>query len=264
MNSYSTLKQTNINSTIALIKLALQGERETSICYVSTEGAGENLKGSPAVEESILDPEINSPLHENGYILSKWVSEQLIAQAASDYQLNCLITRPGNITGDSNNGFSNYENNHFWAYVKGCLQMGVAPSTQERIEMTPVDLLATAISELALDQNKGLHVANLRNPIEISWNKFFELSEPFLNDPVHLVDPDTWQKKLSKIDHSNALWRLKELYMDASMGDETIAQTERHWSTKALKKLNINLDVEPEHLLNIYIPYLIDRQFISL
>ena len=52
--------------------------------------------------------------------------------------------------------------------------------------------------------------------------------------------------------------------MDASMGDETIAQTERHWSTKALKKLNINLDVEPEHLLNIYIPYLIDRQFISL
>ena len=263
MNSYSTLKQTNINSTIALIKLALQGERETSICYVSTEGAGENLKGSPAVEESILDPEINSPLHENGYILSKWVSEQLIAQAARDYQLNCLITRPGNITGDSNNGFSNYENNHFWAYVKGCLQMGVAPSTQERIEMTPVDLLATAISELALDQNKGLHVANLRNPIEISWNKFFELSEPFLNDPVHLVDPDTWQKKLSKIDHSNALWRLKELYMDASMGDETVAQTERHWSTKALKKLNINLDVEPQRLLNIYIPYLIDRQFIS-
>ena len=263
MNSYSTLKQSNVNSTIELIKLALKGERTTSICYVSTEGAGENLQDSLAVQESILDPAINSPLHENGYILSKWVSEQLVAQAARDYQLNCLIARPGNITGDSKNGFSNYENNHFWAYVKGCLQMGVAPSTQERIEMTPVDLLATAISDLTLDNNKGLHVANLRNPVEISWKTFFELCQPFFSDPIHLVDPDTWQKQLSKIDPSNALWRLKELYMDTSIDDETLARTERLWSTKALGKLNIKLDVEPQHLLNTYIPYLIDQQFIS-
>ena len=262
LNSYSTLKHTNVCSTIELIKLALKGERKTSICYVSTEGAGENLNGCHSVKESILDPEKYSPLHENGYILSKWVSEQLLAQAARDYQIDCLITRPGNITGDSHNGFSNYENNHFWAYVKGCLQMGVAPKTNERIEMTPVNLLAMAISELALQPYQGLHVANLRNHNDISWSDFFKIIQPYFKNSIQIIDSKKWQVSLNSIDESNALWRLKELYEGSSITSDTMVETERTWSQAALQKLNIKLDIEPKRLLDIYIPYLIDQKFI--
>lgn len=39
----------------------------------------------------------NPPVVDSGYLLTKWVGEQLVAQCAARYGLPAVIARPGNI-----------------------------------------------------------------------------------------------------------------------------------------------------------------------
>ncbi len=258
--SYSSLRSANVGSTVELIKLALAGKYRTPLCFISTESAATNLRGISCVEEAILDPVKNQPISDNGYMLSKWVSELILANAVHNHGLDCLIARPGNITGDSRTGFSNYSNNHFWMYTKGCLQMGMAPLIQQHVEMTPVDVLARAIVALVFDAQEGLRVANLSNPINIPWEQFFKAITQITGQEIAMVEAKSWQTKLNEINTDNTLYMLRDLYSE----NITTAspKVNRSSSQAVLNSLGVSIDSDPRMLAKLYVPYLIEQGFL--
>jgi thioester reductase-like protein len=220
LHSYPTMKAANVDSTRTLLELALTTKRK-HFCFVSTESVASAISGITSSPEEIIS---NRPATDNGYILTKWTSEQIIASCARDYGLPAVITRAGNITGDAATGFSNFKNNHFWMFTKGCWQLGHYPNMPQRIEMTPVNILAHSITTLTLKAPPTFFVANLSNPNTITWGELFSL---LANFGVTAMEQDwqTWQQKLHTLDESNSLAQIKDFYVgDLSEPSMPVAQ----------------------------------------
>jgi thioester reductase-like protein len=118
------MKDANVGSTEALLRVALT-HRQKPFCFVSTLSVGEMLAGAVRVDARVIDAR---PMLDNGYLLTKWVSEQRVAECARRFGLPTVIARPGNIIGDSRTGFSNFAHNHFclfclsrWYAGLGCV-----------------------------------------------------------------------------------------------------------------------------------------------
>ncbi len=255
LHSYATMKPANVDATTELLRLALTN-RQKPFCFVSTLSVATAIADVTRADEAILP---NPPVVDNGYLLTKWVGEQLVAQCAERYGLPAVIARAGNITGSSVSGFSNYEHNHFWLFNKGCLQLGAFPDIAETVEMTPVDVLARAIAGLSLTPRDSLLVANLSNPNSLPLRDFFQA----LGSCGLTADPEpasTWQQRLATIGEDNALAQLKGFYEGDLSGDPP--PTEQTATLAALEALGIDFTADYETLIPLYVDYLKDEGFL--
>jgi amino acid adenylation domain-containing protein/thioester reductase-like protein len=206
MFDYRTLRAENVQSTIELLKIASGGRRKV-LNFVSTLSVA--CRRDP--EGRTLEVEIGDrPISTNGYILTKWTSERILARHA-EKGLPVNIFRPGNITGHCLTGVCPPENNHALLLLKGCIQMKCAPDWKRFIEMTPVDILAESIVRLSLNTH-GSNTFNMNNPLEMSWADYIEALRK-LGFEIEMVSVDEWRKRLEGTDETNALFSLKEFYL---------------------------------------------------
>ncbi len=247
--NYETMKPINVGGTEALLDLALSG-RQKPFCDVSTITVGASLQGVDRVAEDVLP---NAPAVDNGYILTKWVAEQRVARAVRECGLPAVIARPGNITGSSATGYSNFDHNHFWLFVKGCLQLGAFPDVAMPIEMMPVDRLAAAIVAFCLAPSAGLRVANLANPKTLPLAEFFarlgQCGHPAQREPAAV-----WQQRLSHLSSDNALTQIKDFYTGDLSGEAP--PVEQQETLAALQTAGVELAADYEALIPLYIGYL--------
>jgi len=256
LHNYQTMKAANVESTEELLKLAVEGQRKT-FCFVSTLSVPSGLDGLSAAPEAIVD---NLPVADIGYILTKWTAEKLVAQCAARYGIPSVIARPGNITGCSTTGFSNFHHNHFWMFNKGCLQLGAYPEIPSLIEMTPVDILARAIVALVLTPRKGLAVRNLANPQTMTMADFFGHLAG-LGFAIKGEAPGNWQHRLATIDENNGLSQIKEFYTgDLSTPPFPSTQTE---TIAELARLGADLNGDYNILFPLYVRYLREANFLQ-
>ncbi len=260
--SFSTLRSSNVDATAELLRMALRGAKRATMCFVSTESTAAALEGIDSVSEAVLDAGVNPPASDSGYLLTKWVAEQLVAQASREYGLDALIARPGNITGDTTTGYSNFESNHFWLFTKGCLQLGYAPRLRQPVEMTPVDVLADAITALALDGEHGLRVTNLSNPVTVSWEAWLSRVAELSGRTIEFEEPTAWQARLADITEANALWSLRSLYAQGEIDGEELP-VHHELTVAALAGLGAPTASEPSALASVYVPYLVDKGFLG-
>ncbi len=256
LHSYASMKAANVEGTRMLLELALTN-RQKPFTYLSTETVATSLEGVTEGAEAILP---NPPVVENGYILSKWVAEQLVSRYGETFGLPVLIARPGNITGCSRSGFSNYANNHFWLFNKGCLQLGAYPDMDTYVEMTPVDRLAEAIIALALAPEVGVRVANLSNPDTLSLQAFFALLATSGLGAGAESSKD-WQKRLQHLDGTNALTQIRDFYSGDLSGRPPRVHHEK--TLVALQALGLDTRVEYPALISLYAGYLKSEGFLS-
>lgn len=255
LHNYQTMKAANVDSTVSLLKLALE-EKRKAFCFISTLSVASALAGLSAAPEEIVE---NLPVADIGYLLTKWTAEKLVAQCATRYGLNAIIARPGNITGCSSSGFSNFDHNHFWLFNKGCLQLGTFPEIPTVVEMTPVDLLARAIVALLLAPRDGLAVRNLANPQELSLHEFFERLAR-LGFEIKGEAPDAWQSRLASLREENGLAQIKEFYTGDISAPSFPADQSR--TLAELARLGAGLDVDYDTLLPVYVRYLRESGFL--
>ncbi|WP_409978024.1 non-ribosomal peptide synthetase [Pseudomonas sp. C9-3] len=257
LHSYDSLKATNVGSTQELLRLAL-AVRMKPICFLSTMSVPLFLEGVQQVDESIVNA---PPATDNGYLLGKWVGEQRIAACAQQHGLPASILRVGNVTGDSHSGYSNYRNNHFWLFNQGCIQLGAYPATGQVIEMTPVDVLARAISALALHPREGLEVFNLQSPQVIPQADWFAMlgNQGLV---ARAEPPGQWQKRLATIDPSNGLALLRDFYTGDLTWHDTPVQQCR--TLDRLESLGVSLTVDSVRLVERYVSYLRDEGFLPM
>ncbi|KAI9206930.1 male sterility protein-domain-containing protein [Polychytrium aggregatum] len=181
---YLQLKGPNVLGTATALRLATTHHLKP-LHYISTIGTIPMAKkADKPLEETIYSAWNIS----GGYSQTKWVSEQLINKARSR-GVPVTIIRPAVIAGDSQYGVSNSDD-YIWRYVKGCIQLGVAPSHATPVTMTmdPVDHVAQAIAAIAGSRvaifKFVFHISDSENSL-ISENSLFEIINTFGWRVVH-------------------------------------------------------------------------------
>jgi amino acid adenylation domain-containing protein/thioester reductase-like protein len=159
---YQPLAPANVGGTREVLRLACRGGA-TPVHHVSTNGIFPSGTGE-CREDADLDALADGL--DNGYGQSKWVAERLVREARAR-GLPVTVYRPGNVSGHSQTGAAN-PRDALGAVIAESLRIESAPEIDGwRIEMTPVDFVASAIRHLAEDPantGKTFHLAN-PNPV---------------------------------------------------------------------------------------------------
>lgn len=188
---YEALRSVNVFGTREVLRLACHiRTKPTHFVSTFTVHTTEATRGL-VVEETDPLPPCEELLH--GYSQTKWVSEKMIG-IARERGLPVTIYRPGHVTGDSRTGAAN-TNDLLHTFVLVCLRLGMAPLRDVEMDITPVDYVAEAITELSL-QNESLgkcfHLTNpepLQAPVLVEWMEDFEMG-------IQRVPYDVWRDRV--------------------------------------------------------------------
>jgi len=171
---YKGLRAANVLGTRNMIEFAFMGKVKR-FGYISTNGIFPDGL-TDCAEDTDIDGFANQLT--SGYSQSKWVAEKLVRRA-SDRGLPVVIFRPGNMGGDSGSrgGNKSWNTSDFnYLLITGSIKLGCAPDVPGwRMEMTPVDVAAQAITTILFDNDslgEIFHVTNSAQCLEA--NKYFE------------------------------------------------------------------------------------------
>ncbi|MEM9087117.1 MAG: thioester reductase domain-containing protein [Cyanobacteria bacterium P01_F01_bin.53] len=211
ISPYAQLRDTNVLGTQEIIKLACHGSPK-ALHYISTLSVlpTNPLPGQTKIYEQADLSQYPAPV--GGYNRSKWVAEQLVAQAR-DRHLATTIYRPGPISGHSQTGVFN-PNDFLYRLMQGYVQSGMAPTGQTPLDLLPVDYAANAIvylSQQPIALGKAFH---LIHPHSASSDLLFEACQA-AGYPIQRVPYDTWHQKLMHIaqgDKTHPLYPLVALF----------------------------------------------------
>ncbi|KAI9206739.1 male sterility protein-domain-containing protein [Polychytrium aggregatum] len=213
---YDRLRGPNVLGTATALRLATTHHLKP-LHYISTIGTIPMAKkADKPLEETIYSAWNIS----GGYGQTKWVSEQLVNKARSR-GVPVTIIRPAVIAGDSKYGVSNSDD-YIWRYVKGCIQLGVAPSHATLVTMTmdPVDHVAKVVAEIAGSEESlskfVFHISDSEHSV-LSETRLFEIVR---NHGWPILFETREQFKEAFHSHpaveSNALFPLMHIMMDMS------------------------------------------------
>ena len=111
--------------------------RPSKYChYISTVSVGGDGDDAPSPQST-----------RSGYVLSKYLAEQLVKRAAAGCSLHAQIYRVGAVSGHSRTGAAN-PTDYVNRFMKACLELGAYPTSNGRLELIPVDYVAAAIVTL--------------------------------------------------------------------------------------------------------------------
>lgn len=144
MQDFSSLANSNVESTKQLIELAMQ--LSTPLLLVSTIATADLSQG--AIAERFY------PYHKglkDGYQQSKWAAESLAEQAVAA-GANIQTVRLGRVTSPIEGNEINSQD-LFWRILHASLTLGATPELAVTEPWTPVDFVAKALTGIALEQS---------------------------------------------------------------------------------------------------------------
>ncbi|MEV8635017.1 thioester reductase domain-containing protein [Streptosporangium sp. NPDC051023] len=141
---YRRLRGANVDGVLDILRLASSGGRTTPVHLVSTLGV-HLTPGERTVREG--DPLPDPGLLSLGYDQSKWVADRL-ADAARRTGLPISIHRPARVSAHSRTAMA-MPGDFLGRFFETCVRLGSVPDG-ERLDMAPVDHVASAIVHLAL------------------------------------------------------------------------------------------------------------------
>jgi amino acid adenylation domain-containing protein/thioester reductase-like protein len=265
--NYDLLRASNVLSTYEIIKLATLSKLK-KIHYISTLSAASNyLDSHNSIIESLIPSNIQSPPPFDGYSQTKWVSEQLLNDAALS-GVPIKVYRPGWILGHSITGSVSEKKNHLLLLIKGCIQMKFAPDWVMNLNIMPVDIVSKLITKTSLNDHIKPEVFNIVNPYAISWIDLVH----YLNQrgySISLIPAKKWKDCfLKKISQDNTLYALYALYIN---GDDldwmnalyNISSANNNNMLNAFNECNLEPPKINYQLLNIYFSFLEKKGFLS-
>lgn len=258
---YRHLANTNVKSTLELLRLATTSQNK-AIHFVSTLSAASNLNSIGNIVES--GPTKTPPAFvNNGYNLSKWVSEHLVWQAIERGVVGTII-RPGNISGHSFSGVCQPEQNRIMLLIKGSIQLGCAPAWDSGFDLCPVDFLAEGAVRCSLSAVRETSVLHLHNPKPLNWIDFLTCLQEF-GYRFDVVAPDVWRAAVVDIEESNALYNVLAFYLDDESEDiGDMSHIEFSKTERELQRVGMDYPEKSVALIQANLRYLIDCQFLPL
>ncbi|MCQ8129801.1 thioester reductase domain-containing protein, partial [Methylomonas rivi] len=157
---YGLLKPANVLGSVEVLRIAAT-ERPKAIHYVSTLSVFTGKPGTPTGFAETDEPLLNEGL-TGGYAQSKWVAEAIV-RSAGNRGFFTTIYRPATVAGDRRNGVWNTDD-FLCRILKGCVQMGLAPDSDAKLEMATVDDISRAIVALAKADCAENRIFHLNHP----------------------------------------------------------------------------------------------------
>jgi len=195
VSPYSLLRATNVLCTREVLRLACQ-HHPNPLHFTSTLSV---LPLTPPPGQSSLyedDPLDHYPAPAGGYNRTKWVAEQLVAQAR-DRHLPVTLYRPGPISGHSQTGVFN-PNDFLYRLMQGYIQLGSAPQGAMPLDILPVDYVSKAIVHLSQNPQSQGKVFHLIHPQPASSDGLFAACRT-AGYPIQRVPYHQWYGELRAI-----------------------------------------------------------------
>jgi thioester reductase-like protein len=170
--SYAQARGPNVLGTAELLRFACAG-RTKAFHFISSVGVfPQALLHGQAVREDATPPR-GPQVAAQGYLLSKWASEQLVL-AARARGLPVAVYRPSFIGADARSGVFNMDD-FMSRLVVGCIQARAAPDIPMYYQVAPVDYVAGAIVALSRQRARLGHAFHLVHPSPPSWREAVEM-----------------------------------------------------------------------------------------
>jgi amino acid adenylation domain-containing protein/thioester reductase-like protein len=274
LRNYNQLKSANLYSVWNCIEFAYT-KKPKYFAHVSSLSLLSGVKNGAEHEDFINLAVLNN--HDlNGYNSTKLAAELCLNEVLEHNDIPLKIYRPGWIGGDSSSGVFGYENNHLFLFVKGCLQMKLAPRWDAFIDMIPVDYVAKFITHSMLYDEAWNRVYNMVAPIPMQYQDFMRYFADKTKTDIKFVSYKHWQDLLKNSTANNAIYPLLSLYLEID-NQKSLTKTYNVISTyenikntmflSAYNKLMQSNIPSMEELIPIYYEYLrksiffdIDRQ----
>ncbi|MFF5974540.1 thioester reductase domain-containing protein [Streptomyces sp. NPDC012769] len=188
---YRMLRDDNTLPLVALLNwMRPLGIRDFS--FISTVAAT-----APAGADGMLMETREQPLDPQlgGYGVSKWVGERILERADQD-GMRVRVFRPGLIMASSKTGACN-DKDLIWFLLASGLVVGARPVDDRGMPVSPVDVLARAVAELAMSSKSVGRAYHLVDEISPSLEDLFEaLEEAGL--PTRTVPLTEWQRLIAE------------------------------------------------------------------
>jgi amino acid adenylation domain-containing protein/thioester reductase-like protein len=187
LRPYRALRASNVLGTEEVLRFAAT-ERTKPVHHVSSLsvfGSTEQAVG----EDTPLDGRDLS----DGYSQSKWVAEQLVAQARQR-GIPVAIYRPGRLTGHSQTGASN-ASDLLDIVIQACVRLGAAPDLDLLVDMVPVDFASAALVSLAGRPESLGKTFHLGHPRPITWRRLVAALASF-GYPLRVLPYESWTAAL--------------------------------------------------------------------
>ncbi|KAG0041100.1 hypothetical protein BGZ83_002359, partial [Gryganskiella cystojenkinii] len=136
-----------------------------------------------------------------GYSRSKFASESILMEAHRQLGVPTKIVRVGQIAGDREHGVwtNATEMNALLTYAPSTVHALPSSGVSKVVDWVPVDDVARALLEFALDTPRTTSVYNLVNPKSISWSEFVDILRRALPTTKFDIQPySKWVESLSK------------------------------------------------------------------
>ena len=209
---YAALEGANVGGAIEALRFAsaLVAKPVTFISTLSTFFGAED-KVDIGLEQSTAQWSTNVI---SGYGQTKWVAEQLAA-AYQSRGGDVAIVRPGRILGSAGAGISPQDDLTV-RILQACIDQGIAPDLDWKIDFTPVDVCSRAILNISNVKDGGIfHVVN---PTSIEFLDVVKMLSDAVT-PISLVSYDEWRSRtICDGDDRAALAPLRSLFQESKAG----------------------------------------------
>ncbi|THF70279.1 NAD-dependent epimerase/dehydratase family protein [Deinococcus sp. Arct2-2] len=215
--AYATLKPSNVDACADLFRLAVRGHLKP-VHFVSTIHlfSSSRLLGRARIPET---EDIDAlPTVTGGYAQSRWVAES-VARQACGRGIPVTVYRPSVIGGDTRTGVSN-ENDALCRLLRGCVQLGVAPSIRSGLNIVSADYAAAGLVHLALNEASQGQTYHLVNPESSPLNDIFEYLRAS-GYPLATTDYGDWQARIEAAGPENSLYTLLPLIAHLGVAEAT-------------------------------------------
>lgn len=210
MLPYSSLRATNVLSTLACIRLCATGKPKR-LAFVSSTSTLDNeyyvqlsSKAGAAVLETD-DLEGSRKGLSTGYGQSKWASEFVLREAGRRGLVGAII-RPGYVTGDPESGIS-VTDDFLVRLWKGCLQVGARPSIANTINAVPVTqvsrIVVAAAFHLQTAIGQSLGVAQVTSHPRLTFDEWVGALEVY-GYHIPMVSYQEWCTKIKEYVSDNS------------------------------------------------------------
>ncbi|KLO13764.1 acetyl-CoA synthetase-like protein [Schizopora paradoxa] len=184
--------ESNVSGLRKLMDFALASPRQETPRFIFTSSVGivHNCAEQPPVSETLVDA---SSAVWSGYSESKWVCEQILANAASETSLKPIIIRVDQLSGMSTNGFWTVRD---WvpAIFTSSVHVGSLPGTDGTVSWIPIDTAAQAVVEMRDAEYQVLHISH---PNPTKWSTIVKHASQLLDIPT--VSFDDWLSNLDTV-----------------------------------------------------------------
>lgn len=200
---YESLKPANVEGTRTLIELSCQATSPLPIHYISSLSAAIDHNAEGAILETFPHSHRHLDRLINGYVQSKWVAENLLAQA-QQRGVTVTVHRLNWVLGEETQSFTtaaHFQNNHLVCFVQSCLSAGIAPDSSGYIDALPADWIASQVVRVMQQTSDGSRteqakVYHYSNPKARTWREWMTAIAESQNKTLQWESYPSWKEVL--------------------------------------------------------------------